>query len=394
MVPLENQFLWVAIIAGGQGTRLFPLSHDNCPKQFCHQDNNNTFIQATIKRFVEIGVVPSHIVLVTTNENQTKLAKEQTSLLGILSQNIIEISPAYGYAGAMIKASMFIKKLDKHAVVINSPADQYIVSDDNFKQTIKDAIESASGGSPTIVGVKVTDLVTVMGCGHAIYDPKEDAVCRKVCGFVEKPDEKQATKLMRGDNSACNTGINVWKADLVAKLFAGKDLIGEALSTDELMAKFENLRLAIGTFRWLDCGTLKSFYEISAKTPNHKNASLGKGEIDRTDCRRSLFYAVDGIKLHVAGIEDSAVLATVIDDRIVIVSVKLEESQKVRNLAEDYKANKDFLTDDFSVGARNNWTMRTNCSSEIRVGFVGVDNFIVYSHKNIDGTFDVAVSQQ
>ncbi len=385
---------WVAIIAGGQGTRLFPLSHDAYPKQFCHINDNDTFIQATIKRFLKVGIKSSRIVIITTNKNQTHLAKEQCIPLGVLSLNIHQIPSYYGYAGAMVKAAELIHKITSKAIIINTPADQYIAYDENFENTIKNAIESASSGTPTIIGVKISDLVTVMGCGHAIYDPEEPVTdnCYHVKGFVEKPKEKEAKKLMLSDTSACNTGINVWTAKSLLEAISSSEIDETGLNTDTLMQKLENLKLAVGEFRWYDCGTLKSLYDISTKTPNHKNANLGKGKVKRTDCRRSLFYSIEGIELRVTNIKDCAVLATVIDDRVIVAVVKLADSQRVKGLAEDYQLHKDFLTDDFSVSSRNNIIVPTNFSKEIRVGFVGVDNCIVYTHKNDDDTIEIAVS--
>lgn len=394
---MEKGKVYLAIIAGGQGTRLFPLSHDECPKQFCHIDKNRTFIQATIKRFVDFGIKPKRVVIVVTNDNQLRLAKEQCLPLGVISENIIKIDSSYGYAGAMVYAAEFIQELDEDAIIINTPADQFIVSDENFTTTINNALDSARAGNPTIIGVKVSDLVTFTGCGHALYDAPEDdeeLPTYDVKGFIEKPDEKKALQLMREDCSACNTGINVW--DVFTILSADiKSKVG--LSTDALMKglrAYSDLKVAVGTFLWYDCGTLKSLFDISAKTPNHKNANLGKGTIERTDCRRSLFYAIEGVTLRATNIKDSAIIINNIGDRIVIAIVKLDDSQKVKQLAENYKEHREFLTEDFSFGARNNIIMRTDYSKEIRAGFVGVDDCIVYSHKNPDGDIEIAISEQ
>ena len=181
-----EKHVWVAIIAGGQGTRLFPISHTNRPKQFCRLDKRNTFIQAVIENFTGLGVKPTHIVVVTTSEHQTELAKEQVLPRGVLSQNILEISPSFGYAGAMVKAAEFISMLDPEAIVINTPSDQFLVADEDFGSTIDAAIEAAKASQPVIIGVKVNDLVTAMGCGHALYEEVE-APCFPVTGFVEKP---------------------------------------------------------------------------------------------------------------------------------------------------------------------------------------------------------------
>ena len=393
---MEKGKVWTAIIAGGQGTRLFPLSHDECPKQFCHIDKNQTFIQATIKRFVDFVVKPRRVVIIVTNDNQLDLAKEQCVPLGVISENILKINPGFGYAGAMIKAAEFIKELDEDAIIINTPADQFIVSDESFVETINNALDSARVGNPTIIGVKVSDLVTFTGCGHALYDAPEndeELPIYDVKGFIEKPEKETALALMRENSSACNTGINVWDTHTIlsAKVEA------RGLGTDELMSAlrlYADLKVAVGTFAWYDCGTSKSLFDISIKTPNHKNANLGKGTIERTDCRRSLFYSIDGVTLRATNIKDAAIIINNIDDHIVIAIVKLDDSQKVKQLAENYKEHKEFLTDDFSFGARNNIVMRTDYSKEIRVGFVGVNDCIVYSHKHRTGEIEIAISEQ
>lgn len=389
--------VWLAIIAGGQGERLFPLSNKTCPKQFCQLDEENTFCQATAKRF---GVKPNHIIVITTNDRQTVLAREQLSSLGIPSVNFYQISPHFDYAGAMVKAAEFIKKLDKNAIVINTPADHYVVADDSFMETISTAIKSAQEGFPTIVGVKVSDLAMVMSCGHAKYDELEASNgVYTVQGFIEKPDKKVATNLLRNDNSACNTGINVWAVNTILDAVTSKEIGENGLKTDELMAKFETLKLAVGRFKWLDCGTLKALYEISKKTPNHRNANLGKGTIERIDCRRSLFYAASGINLRAAYIENCAVVATSISNQIVLTIAKfdeLENDSNIRALVESYKGIKSFKNANrFSITPNNRVIiMRSDFSKEIKVGYLGIENLLIYSHKNKDGTIDIAISGQ
>ena len=388
---MDMEHLWVAIIAGGKGTRLFPISHPGCPKQFCQLDKKNTFIQAVIENFASLSIKRTHMIVITTDEDQTTLAKKQCLPRGILSQNIVQIDPNLGYAGAMIYATQCIYLLDKDAVVISTPSDQYLSANEDFRDTIKAAyFQVDESDDAVIIGVKINDIVTAMGCGHAIY--KEDyGPCYQVTSFVEKPDRILADKIMRQGNSACNTGINVWRAYTINKLFTGHSYKG--ISTDELMDSLDNLRVSVGNFDWHDCGTLKSLYEISSKTPNHKNASLGGGTFERIDCRRSLFYADEGMELQVSGAEDDAVLFTVINEKPILVIAKLSESQKIKRLAEDYLKHEDILTADFSMGARNNYVLRSNISEEIIAGFVGVNNYCIYVHRKPDGILSAIVSQ-
>lgn len=388
---METEHLWTAIIAGGKGTRLFPISHPDCPKQFCQLDERNTFIQAVVDNFTFLGVKPTNIVVITTSDSQTELAKKQCLPRGILSQNILQLSPQLGYAGSMIKATSEIYKLDPAAIIINTPADQYLVPDFEFKAAIESAVAGAKNGNSVIVGVKVNDIVTAMGCGHAIYEETNSA-CFPVTGFVEKPDKKKADEIMRQGNSACNTGINVWRADVVNGIFENKRYRG--ISTNKMMEMLGDLQVAVGYFEWHDCGTLKSLYDISRKSPNTKNATIGGGTFERMDCHRSLLYAIEGFELRVSGAEDDAVLFTSINERPIVVVAKLSDSQKIKLLAEDYLVHEEILTDDFSMGARNNTVLRSNVSDEIVVGFVGVQNYAVYVHRNADGNLEAVVSQQ
>ena len=157
------------------------------------------------------------------------------------------------------------------------------------------------------------------------------------------------------------------------------------------MSMLGELKLAIGTFKWYDCGTLKSLHQISKKTPNHMNATLGRGFVDRgTTCRRSLFYCPEGVNLWTTNVEDTAVVVNVIDDKIVVAIVKLEESQLVRELAQKFK---EILMYDHSIGGRNNLVAHTNCSDQILVGFIGVTGYIVTPLKRPNGEIDIIVSR-
>lgn len=395
----ENEHIWVAIIAGGQGTRLFPISHPACPKQFCQLDESNTFIQAVIENFKSIGVKSTHIMVVTTNDNQLDLARSQCLSRGVLSQNILKYDPTLGYAGSMVKVTKDIHCIDPEAIVINTPSDQYVNPDESFRTAIGDAIESAQKGAAVIVGVKVNDIVTAMGCGHAIYDENDEGPCFKLTGerFVEKPDRAKADQLMRQGNSVCNTGINVWRADTLIRTvdYGPVRIAGGIKNTDQLMDILKHiLEVSVGTFDWHDCGTLKSLYEISKKTPNHKNSSLGGGIFERNGCRRSLLYAAPGMELRASGSEDDAVIFSVINEHPIVVVAKLSESQKIKLLAEDYIAHREILDADFSMGARNNTVLESNIANETVVGFVGVQNYAVYVHKRDDGTLEAVVSQQ
>lgn len=404
--------VWLAVIAGGKGTRLFPISHEGCPKQFCDINESEKFIQATIKRYLRLGVSPNHVAVFTTNLNQTGLAKEQVRGLGVFGQNIYETDEAWGYPGVMVKATEIIKEHDPKAVVINTPSDQYLVDNAEFKSAVYSSIKLAQNDKFVVIGVKINDIITATGCGHVVFDPKEISRSgfRKMLDFFEKPAKGLAERLMRGGNSACNTGINVWKAETLLRTIT-PDTIEAArnearergleytLTTDVFLKKFmPNVYVTARNFPWYDCGTLNALYEISPKTPNHKNASIGGGKIDRTDCEGSLFYASKDFRLHATGLNGVCGAVNIAEingtTRPICCVIKLKESQKVKELAEDIVASKHLLPADFQINARNNIIMRSNASYEMVFGFVGVENCIVNAYRNPDGIFDVYISQQ
>ncbi len=393
----NKNHLWLAVIAGGQGTRLFPLSNINCPKQFCQLDNDNTFSQATVKRFYRAGVNPNHVVVITTTDRQTQLATEQLTQLGVITPNIYQISPKYGYPKAMVKATEFIGNLDKKGIVINTPADQYInpnLGFDSFINTLDLAIHGAARGQQVIVTVKVRDLNTFVGCGHALIDTNDSHDCKRILGFVEKPDKETALKMLRADTSACNTGINVWSVESMLSATAGLDLEHDELTTDGLMAMLPNLHAAVGEFDWHDCGTLKSLWDISVKTPNHHNASLGKGYTDRKDCLNSLFVAPEGVEIYATGIKEGNFVVCEINGLMYALCVRHECCQDVRLLVDYYDRNIEILENDYSIKARNCSVPRTNFSDQVRVGFIGYDDVEVIPIKTREGIIQFIVTDK
>lgn len=407
------EHVWLAVIAGGKGTRLFPISHEGRPKQFCNLNSSQTFIQATIKRFLDLGVRPTQVVVITANSKQTEHAREQTRGMGILDTNICEVDEEWGYPVVMVKAAEIIREYDDKAIIVNTPSDQYIEEqEEGFKQAFYGALDVArDNGKVAIIGVKITDLTTAIGCGHVVFNPDESegSGFHEMTDFVEKPDKKRAESLMRSSSSVCNTGINIWKADTLLDVITAKKILDNhdaakkegqkwELSTDQFLKMFPEVQATAGLFDWYDCGTLKALYEISEKTPHHKNASIGKGTVERTDCRNSLFYAVKGFRLHATGFRNVSVMTNVVEingENMPIVCItELEKSQQVKELAENISVSHKIFGDDFQIAARNNIIMRSNISDKVVFGFVGVENCIVNVYKNSDDTFDVFASQQ
>lgn len=328
--------VWVVVLAGGGGTRLFPLSNEYRPKPFVSITGELTLIQETVERFRKFGIASRHMIVITTNEQQTVLAREQLeTLYGIPSQNFHQISPTYGYTGAMVAAARYIVGFDEKAILINTPADQCIESNDSFINAVKNCVVKASRSLFAVVAVKMYDLVTVMGSGHVLY-----AKSGEVLKFIEKPNKALANKLILEDTTACNTGINVWKAEDLLREVKDHDFEEKQLPTDEFMKLFMRNRKLFAVLCeciWFDLGTYDAVYRynLPRATPRHRNVSVGN--VKRVGCRSSYLNAAKGHRILAYNIREGAVIATYINGIPVLLCFDLVSSQDVRIFAAEFE---------------------------------------------------------
>ena len=388
---------WGVYPAGGKGERLFPISTPDCPKPFCpiNDGSGQTFIQATQARAEKVGVAPEHAVVITTNPIQTALTKKQLLPMGVLEEHILEISPEHDYAGAMCVAGEYVYNQSKGAVILNMAADQWVDAGDNFVQTVTAGIRNAYMGNPTIVTIEYDgiDFGTICGCGHAI-DDGGDAICRRVIGFVEKPDEARARKLIAAKNAGLNTGINIWRADTIHRICQSRgDLLKNPLSTDGLMKLLgDKLSVVKGNFPWLDCGSLDSYHRVSIKTDDKNNSIVGP--VIEHGCEDSLIMALDhDYELEVEGAAKAAIICNEVKGVPVVVVADKAHAQQVRMLAESFARNSDTPNIDFGLTARNNVIVDNELAAKIRCGFVGVDKYKV-EPKVVEGRKVIRIFQQ
>jgi hypothetical protein len=185
---------------------------------------------------------------------------------------------------------------------------------------------------------------------------------------------------MRQENTACNTGINVWRAQTLLDAMAGVDIEDHEIGTDYFMDMLGELRVAVGHFKWYDCGTLDALYEVNREkmTENHHNISFGN--VTRVGCRDSYFNAGRGHRIRAYNVDDAlAVIATYVEGKPVFVACKRSESNRIRKIAEDYQKYKDF-----GIGSRNNHVVWTDVSDECAISFVGVENYDIVVTKGTE----------
>lgn len=200
------------ILAGGAGTRLWPLSRDEKPKQFHNLSGEGTLLSETIKRLMPLK--PDEFIIVTSKKYE-RITQEEIHALGVKSVILAEPFPR-NTAAAVLYAVTYIDCSDDDPVMIMLPADHYIKDKKKFEESLKIAINEAKKGKLVSIGITPTYPETGYGYIKAI---KGEGDILSVERFVEKPDFVKAKQYLEEGGYYWNSGIFVWKISTIKKNF-------------------------------------------------------------------------------------------------------------------------------------------------------------------------------
>ncbi len=344
---------YVIIMAGGVGTRFWPFSRNNNPKQF-HDvlGTGKSLLQQTASRFD--GVCPPENIYIVTSTEYYGLVKEQLPFLNdnqiLLEPNRRNTAPCIAYACYKISSQ------DPKATVIVAPADHIILKEDVFREKIGVAVEAAQNNDILItLGIQPTRPDT--GYGYIQY-LAADGVVKKVKTFTEKPLLDIAVKFLESGDFVWNAGIFVWNVKAIRKAFTSylpevaevfeagekdyyteqeKNFIDKAymlcknISIDfGIMEKADNVYVVLSDLGWSDLGTWKSLYDVSEKD-EQQNVANGKQLLyDTSKC----IIKTSGDKLVVVQGLEGYIIA---EHGGVLMICKIDEEQRVRDFVADAK---------------------------------------------------------
>ena len=205
--------LTALIMAGGRGTRFWPLSTEEKPKQFLNLIGEETMIQMTVNRIKPI--IPIERVFVCTGEMYVDLVKEQ--LPELPEKNIIVEPEGRNTAPCIALSAFVIKKYYKDANMIVLPSDHLISDEDEFRNVIKNADEFVRENKEAIITLGMEPTRAETGYGYIRYGKDEKEINShkviKVDAFVEKPNKEKAEAYIKEGNYLWNGGMFLWSAD-------------------------------------------------------------------------------------------------------------------------------------------------------------------------------------
>jgi len=356
---MTNEHTYCVIMAGGVGSRFWPMSRSANPKQFLDiLGLGRTLLQQTYDRF--LALCPPENILVVTNAQYAPLVKEQ--LPALTDAQILAEPSRRNTAPCVAYANHVIARRDPQALVIVAPSDHLVMKEAAFQETVALALEQAAS-TDCLVTLGIMPNRPDTGYGYIQFDDQGNTGhprVRPVKAFTEKPDHETAVRFIESGEFLWNAGIFIWSLASIRKAFrthlpamedrfsrgeasygtpAEKAFINSIYDTCEnvsidygIMEKADNVFTVVSDFGWSDLGTWGSLYTHLPKD-QEGNASIG-GTIKLYDCARNVVHAQDGRLLVLQGLEDHIVVST----KDALLVCRKQDEQQIKRFVNDLTA--------------------------------------------------------
>ena len=333
------------ILAGGSGSRLWPLSRELYPKQLLNLYSEESLLQSTFERINRF--IPAENIISVTNTKHSSNVKMQ---LGQLSEKSIILSEPISKNTApaiALSVKYIIENSDEDETILVVPSDLLIENNELFEVSIKKAQEYVNQGYIVTFGVKPTYPETGFG-----YIKSEN---NKVVQFSEKPDKKTAENYLNDGNYFWNSGIFMFKSSTIIQelekhcpdisaIIKNLNCSGTIPFTEfdrmpnisidyALMEKSDNIAMVELESDWKDLGSWQSIYEVS---PKDDRGNVFVGHVLDKDSKNSFVYSSSKLVATI-GLEDTVVIET--EDAI--LACKKDKTQEVKQIYETLKQRHD-----------------------------------------------------
>lgn len=353
---MKNKNYYAILMAGGVGSRFWPVSTQEFPKQFHDMlGTGDTLIQKTFNRLSNI--IPSENIFILTNSRYKELVFKQ---LPNVTQRQVVLEPAMrNTAPCILYAALKIQKENPNALMIVAPSDHWIENEQAFTQNVKEAFDFCEHKDALMtLGIQPTFPNT--GYGYIEYDKTIEKNIKPVQQFREKPNYETAKSFLDQGNFVWNAGIFMWSAKSVISAFqknqpnlyalfeSGIELYNtekeddfieenypksENISVDyAIMEKSENVFVLQATFDWNDLGTWGSLYDKLDKDID-RNALVNARSLTENTSGNLIRTANDKIVV-IDGLKDYIV----IDDNEVLLIFPKTKEQDIKQILQKVKS--------------------------------------------------------
>ncbi len=350
---MKNNY-YAVIMAGGVGSRFWPVSTPEFPKQFHDMlGTGQSLLQRTFERINQL--VPSENILIATNQRYKDLVLQQ---LPSLQKNQLLLEPAMrNTAPCILYAALKIKDKNKDAVLLIAPSDHWIDDEKEFLNNIKTSFDACQKEDILMtLGIQPNSPNT--GYGYIQFDEGNTDI-KKVKNFTEKPDISRAKQFLANGDYLWNAGIFVWSAKSILNAFKnslptmvdvlddGNNVYNTDFEDDFIKCNYEkceNISIDFGImervnnvfvlpvdFGWNDLGTWGSLYNKLEKDAQ-ENAVVGAKSIFK-DAQGNMVRTRAGKKVIVQGLHDFIIIEK--DDVLLICPKKNE--QDIKQIADEVK---------------------------------------------------------
>ncbi|MCL2761468.1 MAG: sugar phosphate nucleotidyltransferase [Desulfuromonadales bacterium] len=352
--------MYVVILAGGSGTRFWPVSRHKSPKQLMSLFGEESMLQRTVKRILPLN--PKRVIVITNEVQADQTTRQLDGYSDNIPLDIIAEPIGRNTAPAIGLAAKIIDNYDPSSPMLVLPADHFIRDDEKFRNVIKKGVEAAGKGGLITIGMEPTRPET--GYGYIEAETVSDASgVLDVKRFVEKPGLTRATEFLAAKNFYWNSGMFIWRSDVILAEIAKcmkelsialhklkfpahfeslsgikpqieliyNEIKGESIDYG-VMEHAENVKVIPASFGWSDVGSWGAVPEVIDKDINGMVAINAK-ELISVNSRDCTVYS-DRKVVALVGVEDLVVVST--SDAILVSSINA--AQDVKKVVDELKA--------------------------------------------------------
>lgn len=344
MEPTDGAY--AIVLAGGSGTRLWPMSRTLFPKQLLKLNGDVTLLQQSVKRVLDI--LPAERIFVVTNEEHVFEVRSQLSELdGALDSQVLSEPVGRNTLPAVLLALRKIAADPAASSVAVFPSDHQIRDQKAWRKDMLQALQLAGDKWFVTFGIKPHKPET--GYGYISLGREISSGAREAAAFVEKPDQKDAERYLEDGNYYWNSGMFVFPVQELLQEIERllPDIYNEWKKNDEsgflqsythlpdisvdygVMEKVSRVAVLPAGFDWDDLGNWEALYRLGEKDDS---GCVARGDVLSLDCRDSFLFSTGG-KLAAVGLERAVVVQT----RDATLVCSRDEVQKVKDVVQRLK---------------------------------------------------------